>query len=425
MFESTVDPHAGEAALIARIAELERAKAVAAAGQARAAAELDALRRSNEAAAGVPAAERCRGLASEIALARRDSPARGGRHLGFAKALVHEMPHTLAALETGRLSEWRATLIVRESACLDVADRRALDAELCADGSKLDGMGDARVAAAARAIAYRLNAQAVVDRAAKAESERTVTIRPAPDTMTWVTALLPVAQGVAVYAALKRAADTTFDDRSRGQVMADMLIERVTGRPAQAAQPIAVNLLISDATLLGDDDSAAVVDGYGPIPAGVARHLVGDAVLDGRSRATLRRLYRHPGSGALVAMESRSRRFPKGLATFIGLRDQGCRTPYCDAPIRHRDHARPHRRGGATSAENGLGTCERCNYAKEAPGWRVTATVDGTGGHRAEFETPTGMSYHSGAPPPPGPFEIFVSEVEVRVAIALTDLHAA
>ncbi|MFZ1175043.1 MAG: HNH endonuclease, partial [Mycobacterium sp.] len=158
-----VDPHADEATLIARIAELERAKSAAAAGQARAAAALDALRRSTEANAGVLAAQRGRGVASEIALARQDSPARGGRHLGFAKALVYEMPHTLAALEAGRLSEWRATLIVRESACLDIEDRRALDSELCADGSKLNGMGDARVTAAARAIAYWLNAQAVVD----------------------------------------------------------------------------------------------------------------------------------------------------------------------------------------------------------------------------------------------------------------------
>ncbi|EUA49799.1 hypothetical protein I553_3764 [Mycobacterium xenopi 4042] len=205
MFEdfAAVDPTADESALVERIAALERLKSAAAAGQARAAAALDALRRSNEADAGVPAAERGRGVASEIALARRDSPP-GGRHLGLAKALVHEMPHTLAALEAGQLSEWRATLIVRESACLDVEDRRALDAELCADMSALDGMGDARIAAAAKDIAYRLNAQAVVDRAAKAASERTVTIRPAPDTMTWVTALLPVAQGVSVYAALKR-----------------------------------------------------------------------------------------------------------------------------------------------------------------------------------------------------------------------------
>ncbi|EUA20437.1 hypothetical protein I553_10152 [Mycobacterium xenopi 4042] len=181
MFEdfAAVDPTADESALVERIAALERLKSAAAAGQARAAAALDALRRSNEADAGVPAAERGRGVASEIALARRDSPARGGRHLGLAKALVHEMPHTLAALEAGQLSEWRATLIVRESACLDVEDRRALDAELCADMSALDGMGDARIAAAAKDIAYRLNAQAVVDRAAKAASERTVTIRPA------------------------------------------------------------------------------------------------------------------------------------------------------------------------------------------------------------------------------------------------------
>ena len=165
----------------------------------------------------MPAARRGRGVANEIALARRDSPARGGRHLGFAKALVHEMPHTLGALESGALSEWRATLIVRESACLQVEDRRALDAELCGDPTSLDGMGDARVAAAAKAIAYRLDPHAVVDRAAKAENERTVTIRPAPDTMTYLTALLPVAQGVSVYAALRREADTRCDGRSRGQ----------------------------------------------------------------------------------------------------------------------------------------------------------------------------------------------------------------
>lgn len=227
--------------LVERIAELERVKCAAAAGQARAAAALDAARRAAEAAAGMPAARRGRGIASEIALARRDSPARGNRHLGFAKALVHEMPHTLAALEAGALSEWRATLIVRESACLDVEDRRTLDAELCADSRNLDCMGDARLAAAAKTIAYRLDPHAVVDRAAKAETERCVNIRPAPDTMTYLTALLPVAQGVSVYAALRREADTCADGRSRGQVMADVLVERVTGHSdADRGEPGAV-----------------------------------------------------------------------------------------------------------------------------------------------------------------------------------------
>jgi hypothetical protein len=427
MFDLTgvaaVDPHADEAALIEQIAELERVKCAAAAGQARASAALDHKRRAAEAAAGVPKAKQGRGLASEVALARRDSPVRGGQHLGFAKALVHEMPHTLARLESGDLSEWRATLIVRESACLDVEDRRTLDAELCADPTKLEGMGDKRVAAAAKEIACRLDVQAVVDRAAKAEKDRRVTIRPAPDAMAYLTALLPVAQGVGVFAALTRAADSTFDDRSRGQVMADTLAERVTGRPAQTPEPVAVNLVLSDETLLGEDDSPAVVEGYGPIPASVARNLVADAVADEQSRATLRRLYKRPTTGALVGMESRSRRFPKGLAKFIRLRDQACRTPYCDAPIRHLDHAQPRNRGGPTSARNGRGACERCNYDKESPGWRVT-TGEVNGVHTTEFVTPTGTRYRCTAPPAPGRPVIDVSEVEMRIGIAIAR-HAA
>ena len=119
-----------ESEFVKSIAALERLKAAAAARQARLAAALDATRRAAEAAAGMPVARRGRGVAAEVALARRDSPARGSRHLGFAKALVNEMPYTLAALEVGALSEWRATIVVRESACLDVEDRRRLDAEL-------------------------------------------------------------------------------------------------------------------------------------------------------------------------------------------------------------------------------------------------------------------------------------------------------
>ena len=84
-------------------------------------------------------------------------PNRGGRHLGFARALVYEMPHTLAALQVGALSEWRATLIVRESACLSVEHRRALDAEMCADVSALNGLGNKRIEAKAKSIAYRLD----------------------------------------------------------------------------------------------------------------------------------------------------------------------------------------------------------------------------------------------------------------------------
>ena len=127
MFEQLfdIDPDASQAQLRELVERCERLKAAA------------------DAAAGLPARRRGKGLGTEIALARRDAPNCGGQHLGFANALVHEMPRTLAALERGELSEWRATLIVRESACLSADHRRQLDAELGeeADGSTVGGTG--------------------------------------------------------------------------------------------------------------------------------------------------------------------------------------------------------------------------------------------------------------------------------------------
>ena len=336
------------------------------------------------------------------------------------------MPHTLAALKAGLLSEWRATLIVRESACLDVEDRRTMDARMCADQTKLEGKGDKRIEADAKAIAYELDPHAVVERAVRAESERTVTVRPAPDNMTYVTALLPMAQGVSVYASLRRTADASGDGRGRGQVMADTLVERITGQPADVPVSVAVQLVITDESLLGGSTTAAHVPGYGPIPATVACRLASDAATDARSKATVRRMYRHPTAGALVAMESRARLFPKGLAQFIAIRDGTCRTPYCDAPIRHTDHATPAARGGPTSVINGLGECEACNYAKEAPGWRVHTWCDGDGLHTAEFTTPTGDRHRSAAPPVLGDLvPIKGSGIEIRLGVELAWHDAA
>ena len=343
----------------------------------------------------------------------------------MAKALVHEMPYTMAALERGQLSEYRALLIVRESACLSLQDRRTLDAELAEEANGFDGWGNRRVAAEAKRITARLDAAAVVERNSKAAKDRCVTTRPAPNGMVYVTLLMPLDQGVGMYAALKREADTCGDGRPQGQVMTDTAYQRVTGTPAEQPVSVSLNLVMADTTLAGDDTEPAWLDGYGPIPAGFACKLTGDAATDAKAKATLRRLYRHPKSGQLVAMESRARIFPKGLAAFIGIRDRTCRTPYCDAPIRHRDHATPDREGGKTSALNGLGKCEACNYAKEAPGWRVS-TSEHDGEHVAEYLTPTGATYRSTAPPLPGiPVRRKISLAEGRFSIDLVTFEAA
>ena len=156
--------------------------------------------------------------------------------------------------------------------------------------------------------------------------------------------------------------------------MADTLVERLTGQATAEAVGVGVHLVMPDLTLLAADSAPAHLAGYGPIPAGVARNLVGASP---EVAGWVRRLYQRPRTGDLVALDSRSRCFPTNLSTLITLRDQTCRTPWCDAPIRHVDHIEPHESGGATSFANGQGLCEACNHAKQAPGWLGRAEPEG------------------------------------------------
>ena len=373
--------------MVEHLTAMERLKSGLAAVQARVTASLAARRSAQVEGTGRQQEKRRRRLAAEVALARQDSPARGDRHVGFALALVHEMPHTLAALTRGEITEWRATLVARETAVLSLADREQVDAELA---GQLVGAGDGKLARLARAIGYRLDPASAVRRVRGANADRRVGLRPAPDAMTYLTGFLPVAQGVACHAALALEADAkraAGDLRSRGQIMADTLVERLTGQITADSTPITVGMVVTDRTLLGRGHAPGHLQGYGPVPAPLVRDLVRNA-----DQVWLRRLYTSPGDGDLVAMDSKARVFERGLREFVILRDQFCRTPWCDAPIRHVDHIIRAADGGPTSADNGEGLCEACNYTQEQPG----------PGHVVEVTTPTGHRHRSRAPDPPG-----------------------
>lgn len=386
-----------EAGALDVITALERLKRAAAAAQARLSVRVEELARERQRAEGFPTSRLGVGIGAQVALARLESPHRGGRHHGLAKALVVELPQTLEAMARGDVSEWRATLVARETACLDPNTRRAVDDRIA---GRLPGWGDAQTVREVRKLAYTAEPGAAVARHAQAVSDRRVTIRPAPDTMCYLTALLPAAQGVAAYAALVRDADrarAAGDPRGKGQLMADTLVERVTGQATASGVPMEVGLVMPAATLFGDSHTPAHLAGYGPIPAAQAREMVRDTP----GEVWVRRLFTRPDSGQLVAMDSRRRRFGGQLRRFVVVRDQFCRTPWCDAPIRHADHPEPHADGGATEVENAQGLCEACNYAKEAPGWRVHANPK-SGRHLVTITTPTGASFTSSAPDPPG-----------------------
>jgi Domain of unknown function (DUF222)/HNH endonuclease len=408
-----------DAERIDQLGLLESIKAAAAGAQARVSVAFAESQRAQREAAGVPRRERSRGLGAQVALARRESPHRGSRHLGLAQALIGEMPYTFAHLSAGRVSEWRASIACRETACLSAEDRATVDRLLARE---LPTLGDREVEARARALACQLDNGAMARRAAKAQSERCVTLRPAPDTMAYLSALLPVAQGVAALAALDRAAAAAVaegDERTRAQVMADTLVERITGQASASAVPLEVELVMPVGSLFDDGDEPArfAASGTGSagsgtgavVPAAFARSLILECK-DAGAKAWLRRVFTTPDGIDLVARDLRRRTFGGTLRDLLVARDQICRTPWCDAPIRHVDHVRPARDDGPTSDTNGQGLCEACNYAKEAPGWSAATVHDGpspgvtpgsspTPPHTVRTTTPTGHTYDSTAPP--------------------------
>jgi hypothetical protein len=387
------------------IAELERLKSAASAAQARLAAAM-AAEHAQHAANGEQRAVAVRSVSAQVGLARRVSPHRGRSLVGLAQALAEDLPCTLAALADGEISEWQATVVVRETAVLSAVDRTAVDSRLA---GQLGRLGDRALAREARRMADQVDPSAVARRVKRAQADRRVSVSPAPGpagcAMARLTATMPVAQAVGVYAALRKHAESQRahgDPRGIGQLMSDELFARLTGASgATVPLNVEVGLVMSERTLLrGGRDPAVLTDDQGRavahIPAVLARRLVRHA-----DQAWLSRLYAAPESGELVAMDSRRRTFTGRLRRLLILRDQTCRMPWCDAPVRHADHIRRHASGGQTELTNAAGLCESCNYLKEAPGWQ-TDTIHAPGRTTIEITTPTRHHYRSDAPPAPG-----------------------
>ncbi|WP_404348947.1 HNH endonuclease [Phycicoccus jejuensis] len=382
------------------LTELERLKGAVAAAQARA---TDAFRRSHEAAAPQDAG---RSVGSQVALARHESPTLGDRFVGMSRALVHEMPATMAALTDGDIGERHALEVVRETATLTHEDRAEADRRLA---GVLPRLGPRAAGRAARRVAAELDAASVVRRMEAAAASRRVSVRAAPDGMAWLTVLAPLRDAVGAYAAVRARAqlvvgggcdDEAPDGRGLGAVMADTATRLLAGLAVGQVQPVEVHLVMTDRSLFGTGDPAASVDtparipGHGSVPAPVARRWVRNA---GDASVWLRRLYASPDARDLVAMDARRRLFTGLLRRMVVLRDDVCANPWCDSLVAHADHVHPVCDGGPTSLVNAAGLCARCNLVKESPGWQVVV-VRGSP-HELEVRTPTGHRHRSLSPP--------------------------
>jgi hypothetical protein len=400
--------------------------------QARAQAALLAARRTEAKDAGRSVRPVRGAVIQEIGLACRLSPYQAAEHLKRALVLPQRLPKTWEEWVSGEVSMERAATIIKETRPLD-SDKAGQVDEIVAPGLGLRSKREAEHVI--RTAVTDADPQAAAERARLAHEDRYASARPAGDGMISVHALIPGLEGQAIWTGLEERATSIRnhgDARSKEQIKADTLTEALISyltylkdtdtdlraeagsatasgdgsmagagsglvkvkRPRPAVQ---IQLVMTDAALFGYSDTTARAHGLGPIPAALARDWAREAIDD--DRAELIRLYTKPGTGQLVAMDSKRRTFPKSLARYITTRDEICRTPWCGAPIRHIDHVTPHQDGGPTALTNAQGLCVQCNEHKDGPGWAHLAGDTGT----VNTTTPTGDAYTT--TPQPLPYE--------------------
>jgi hypothetical protein len=145
--------------------------------------------------------------------------------------------------------------------------------------------------------------------------------------MAVLSSYLPVEQGVACYAALRQHADTAKaggDGRTRDQIMADTLVERLTGQTAAGDVNVELQIMMPLQTLLDPTSATPTIPGYGPLPADLAR----DIMITSQGRKWWRRLFTAPSSkghsGPIVGGDSSRRCFDGGWPTSSGSAIKKC-----------------------------------------------------------------------------------------------------
>lgn len=358
--------------------------------QADAVLALDARRR--EVMTTVDETTLTRSLFAEIALARQVSTPAAERTYALAQALdLH--PQTHALLRDGIISQQVAAAVCRETTYSAVDDRARIDAALA---PLLADLSPGRAAQEARRLVLAADPHAAYERTIRAREERAVTFSRELDAMASINIYGPAEQITAAFQRLDDEAcarRTDGDPRTVRQLMADLAIEMLTGArvtpSGTTTMRTEIGVVMRPEALFTADDASATLNGYGPVPAELARRL---AATDD---VWVRRFFTAPDGERLAGSDPRARRFSAAVQRLVRTVDDQCQRPWCDCRVRDIDHAVPYARGGPSSPDNAQGTCRPDNLAKEAPGWRVTPVADGSDTLASEvrWRTPTGHVY--------------------------------
>ncbi|MDR7085656.1 hypothetical protein J2X11_000495 [Aeromicrobium panaciterrae] len=372
------------AARIDALVALERLSRVVSSEQAR---HIAALHESRAEDMGIGRGDPTLSVIGEVAMARNIGPSAAGTQVGLALGLKR-LPRVAELFSDGVIPQPVAQAVVNESVCLDVDDSIVFDGEIA---PRLPGLTAKKAAKAARREVVRIDVEAARARAERNRADQRVSMFPDTDGVAILQVRGPAEQILASYNALDswaRGLRSAGDERTVGQIMAQTLVERVTGLASADAIDVEIQLVVDAPTLLGQDGEPVDLVGYGPISPDVSDDLIAHA-----PNPSIRRLLTDPIDGALLVREPRRRRFDSPTRRHIRTRDRICRMPGCDATIRDDDHIHDHSLGGLTTADNGQGLCKRSHTIKSLPGWKVTSQ-----GKTTIWQTPTGHTYRSDPP---------------------------
>ena len=156
----------------------------------------------------------------------------------------------------------------------------------------------------------------------KAKVERRVEFRPLPEGMAELRATLPAPEARLIYNQLTADARTLHDDRTTDQKRADAFVDRMAGKTSN--RKVEVHVTIPMETLIGLTEDPGLLEGYGPIPATMARELAAQ----GPWRGILLDKYR-----TATHISTKRYRPPDIMREYIGIRDGGiCTAPGATTP---------------------------------------------------------------------------------------------
>ena len=376
-----------------RLAEIERLRREIGALQAQLAREITGYvdqRLAADVELGVPDGPSTRCMAAEVAIAAGVSVISAQNLMSDCWDLVTHNPATLASLQAGDLQWWVARQIAAETSLIEEPPLRALADRVIAEEAVDVVPGKAKTLAQRRVV--EVDPDAAARRSAKARREAHVRLSPAdsPGTAT-LAAFMSAEQATACHQALRREARARKSAGTPGRVgelMTQVLFERVTGAGSVTDLTTQVAVVMTDTTLFGLDDTPANLIGYGPLPAHAAR------LLATHDNAWLRRFYTDPVDGSISFADTGRRRFDGTMRDIATFRDQYCRGIQCASPIS--EHIEAYAEHGPTTLANDQGLSANCHHTRDHPEMRVTRDGD-TG--VITWRTPSGLTYR-GLPPP-------------------------